>query len=81
MRKLALSTKLNMTFSIDDDGDLLYESKVPMQGTQRVKCINGNSLELKMIGGLVMKMTVEWKDGALAMYQEASCDPNPNSSC
>ena len=36
VRSIALSTKLNMTFSVDDDGDLLYSSRVPVQGEQLV---------------------------------------------
>jgi hypothetical protein len=33
IRKIACKTKLNMTFSIDADGDLLYSSKVRRQRT------------------------------------------------
>lgn len=70
IRKIACKTKLNMTFSIDADGDLLYSSKVPVQGEQRLKCIDGNSLELKLMGGVTMVMTAQWVDGALALHQE-----------
>ena len=68
IRKVALGAKLNMTFSVDDDGDLLYTSKVPVQGEQRLKCINGASLDVKLLGTR-MTMAVHWADGALVMSQ------------
>ena len=43
VRSIALSTKLNMAFSVDGDGDLLYSSRVPVQGEQRVRASGPSS--------------------------------------
>jgi len=68
VRKVALSTKLNMAFSVDQDGDMLYSSKVPVQGEQRLKCVDGASLEVKMLGTR-MVMVAGWDGDALVMEQ------------
>jgi len=69
VRQIALSIKLDMAFSIDDDGDMLYVSKT-IGGTTKLKCVNGANVSLKVPGGMTMNLAVEWKDGHLVMYQE-----------
>ena len=39
-----------MNFVIDADGDVLYTSKVPGQGEQRLKLVDGATLEVKALG-------------------------------
>ena len=39
-----------MEFLVDDDGDMVYTSKVPIQGTIRIKCLDGGGLDLSMLG-------------------------------
>ncbi|KOO26851.1 hypothetical protein Ctob_010857 [Chrysochromulina tobinii] len=59
IRKLALSVRLNMTFTIDEEGDLLYTSVVPGQGKQQIKCVNGASLTVQAIGAKIV-LTMQW---------------------
>ena len=59
IRKLALSVRLNMTFTIDEEGDLLYTSVGPGQGKQQIKCVNGASLTMQAIGAKIV-LTMQW---------------------
>ncbi len=43
-------------------------SKTPL-GDQKIKCVDGATVTLKVPGGVTMKLAVEWKDGHLVMYQ------------
>ena len=47
---------------------MLYSSKVPVQGEQRLKCVDGASLEVKMLGTR-MVMVARWDGDALVMEQ------------
>jgi hypothetical protein len=47
--------------------------------TTLLRCIDGNSLELKLMGGVTMVMTAQWVDGALALHQVHA--PAHHSSC
>lgn len=71
IRKVALSTKLNMTFEIDADGEtMVYSSKVPLQGEVRIKCVDGAGLEMSMMG-TKMSYHMKWVgEGDLEMLQE-----------
>jgi len=69
VRKVAVSTKLNMTFSIDRDGDIEYFTKVPPNTVQRLKCVNGASIELKLLGTRML-MSAKWSaEGSLVIEQ------------
>ena len=48
-----------MTFTIDEEGDLLYTSVVPGQGKQQIKCVNGASLTVQAIGAKIV-LTMRW---------------------
>ena len=73
IRKVALSTKLNMTFEIDADGEtMVYSSKVPLQGEVRIKCVDGAGLEMSMMG---TKMSYHMKWVGEGEHAAAACCP------
>jgi len=70
IRKVALSTKMNMSFEIDDDGDMVYRSQVPIHGSLRIKCVDGAGIKLTLMG-THMVYRVRWvAGGILEMLQE-----------
>jgi hypothetical protein len=71
VRKVALSTRLNMKFTVDKDGDLFYSSKVPFQGETKLKCVDGASFEVRLLG-MTMAMSVQWDAGAIVMHQRTT---------
>lgn len=68
-RKVVLAVRLNMQFAIDEDGDVLYTSSVPGQGEQRLKLVDGATLEVRALGTR-MVIVARWRrDGAIEMEQ------------
>jgi len=80
IRKVALSTKLNMQFEMDQDGDMLYLSTVPMAGQLRIKCVDGAGLDMTMMG-THMSYHMKWTAaGDLEMLQENTSGKNTTTS-
>ena len=52
-------------------GDMLYSSKVPVQGEQRLKCVDGATLELKMLGTR-MVLSMHWEGGSALVMDQTS---------
>ena len=67
-RKAATSIKMTMTFSVDQDGDLLFTSRVPGQ-SQVLKCADGSRLEAKALGVRIVT-TMHWRNGDIVMQLE-----------
>ena len=75
-----MGTRLNMTFAIDADGDLLYSSKVPVQGEQRLKCVDGASVEIRLLGARMLLQATWVGEGALALAQTTTSGKKTTTS-
>lgn len=65
-RKLVTTLRMNMSFEVDEDGDLLFTSKVPGAKTT-LKCVDGARVEISMLGAH-MTYDVSWADdGGIVM--------------
>ena len=57
-----------MSFTIDEDGDLFFTSRVPGQ-TQVLKCVDGACLEAKALGVRIVTR-MRWSDDDIVMDLE-----------
>ena len=67
-RKLMVAVRMGCAFSEDDDGALVFVSRVP-GATSAVRCVDGACMEVAMLGTR-MVYVVRWVEGGQALAME-----------